>query len=385
MSKQTVVAEEPITFVGGVPMVEPTDTLGQPHVKPVHLGFLAGAGDFVRVRVVGASLQVSLPEQVVEKKKERALLPQAVRPHVSQRYLRFLPQKPVGRKSPPLEWDVLKSIEARLRSLPTRKGIGLELPGVVSGSSMGRWIPHTAMPKFQALYDELCAELQAFLAGLDARHEELYARWEKVVAAVVLRYGLSANVKAKMLAAFPASFQAQVRVVTDHYVIANRADLEREAAVEAAAEAEHLAAETQRVEANAALEAARAAAQILEEEQRRLAWAQVRDALRDVDKMLLQVRSEVFAGLQEVVASMAKGGRAVGPAIRRLRGLYDDFKALNAAGDADLEAALESLVAQCSGKGQTNATAVLTQAQGLVATLQADNAAWQTLVDEYTI
>ena len=178
---------------------------------------------------------------------------------------------------------------------------------------------------------------------------------------------------------FPASFTSRIRPRLHAYTIANPVEVEEAAAQEAQAMAAT-------VKAQAELRAAQEEARILVDERQQAAWDSFRAAQSDVERMLLQVRSIVYSSLRETIAGLEKGGKATGPAVRRLRGILEQFQLLNVAGDTDVATMLARLEDLAHGQSGTETSrAVLEEARQVAESIRQDHEAWERLVEEYAL
>lgn len=350
----------PLEFLDEPPPLEPEKV--EVTARPLQLGFLAQGGRFCVISVYGGGLRVRLPEQA-----EKAWVPAEARSWLSQRYLYMLPAE---------QSKKAKSLAERLRRLPER--FGLVILGVDPRSS-GRWIPTTAWEAFWGEYQKAAQELREFLEQLDDDRPELQRRWTAIVEILARAMGLEDSLKASLLASFPAAFTTRVRPRLHAYTIANPVEVAEAAAQEAQAMAAT-------VKAQAELRAAQEEARILVDERKQAAWDSFRAAQSDVDRMLLQVRSIVYSSLRETIAGLEKGGKATGPAVRRLRGILEQFQLLNVAGDADVATMLARLGDLTHGQsGEETSRAVLEQARQVAESIRQDHEAWERLVEEYAL
>ena len=350
---------EPLAFLAESP---PEPEKVEFTARPLELGFLAQGGRYCTISVYGGGLRVRLPE-----KAEKAWVPAAARPWLSQRYLYLLPTEHSKK---------VKSLAERLRRLPER--FGLVILGVDPRSS-GRWIPTTAWEAFWGAYQKAVQELRKFLEQLDHERPELQHRWTAIVELLARAMSWEDAVRDTLLASFPASFTSRVRPRLHAYTIANPVEVEEAAAQEAQAMAAT-------VKAQAELRAAQEEARILVDERQQAAWDSFRAAQSDVERMLLQVRSIVYSSLRETIAGLEKGGKATGPAVRRLRGILEQFQLLNVAGDTDVATMLARLEDLIHGQSGTETSrAVLEEARQVAESIREDHQAWQRLVQEYEL
>jgi hypothetical protein len=338
---------------------------------PVRADFLSQGGYFCVVSVYGSSAKVRLPREVEQVDvpdiaaywAEARVQGEEVRDRVSGRSLYLLPHD---------DYKALHNLGERLRRLPER--FGLVVLGVDPHSS-GRWIPVAGWPAFREEYQEACQALKAFLEQLDGRWDELQRRWLATVRIVSRAWQLPEGIRDRLLLSFPRSFGELVRPRMHVYRIANVADVELAAAREAKATAERVAAEAE-------LQATR----IQGQERLRLAEETLRRAQDDLDRMVLQIKSIVFQDLRKVMEGLEKGGKATGPAVRRLRGIFEEFQRINIGGAGELEArlaALESLTQGYTGEG--SAQALLAATRELADSIRGDHEAWERLVEEYAL
>lgn len=359
MSAQQVVVEEEV-----LPLAEAVDMDEQE--APVQLDTLQRGGRFVSVSIRGfGHLRQGIPEEVL------ALFPERVRKWLSRPQFYMLPKDYLKR---------LRALAQRIRVLPAEHG--LIVIGIDPRSS-GRWIPTSVWDDFLAKFQERRQELLDYLAELDAEHAELQSRWDTIVDILCQQIQLNGGTKNQLLAAFPATFTGLLQVRLTAFRISNPVEVEEVATRRAEARAERLRAEADEV-----------AAEAEQEERARLA----RDAAADVQWILDQVSAILFEGLGKVVEGLAKGGRATGPAMRRLNNLVDRFSPLlqqqgfSEAGGADLATWLSDLQTQAgqysrrrfrSSQDRDQARQqVLAAAQRVAAGIEDDAQNWAGLIDE---
>lgn len=233
----------------------------------------------------------------------------------------------------------ITNIAQTLRSLP--RSHGLYVLGLDPNSS-SRWIPHAAWEGFLGELQSKAAELQSVLQACDAQIALLRERWELVVEGITQRVGINGQNRARLAAAFPASFLGRVYPSISRTRISDPEVVDLAVARETAARAEAVRAQTDLLQAQVAQHdahaAAAATARAAADEQVRAARA----AAQQTQFLMDQVATILYDSLTDVLEGF-QNPKATGPATRKFWNTFHQVQRLNEAGDEEVRELLADL------------------------------------------